>query len=108
MIVDGKFEKKCTNGETSFYIKKLENEPHKTDTSILAHKSLSPIICRTPSQLTFPETEYHQNEVRKLYEKLGEIITEMKTMKSFVIEQILLVKNSVITHNCKKSQTKNI
>ena len=96
MIVDGKFEKKCTNGETSFYIKKLENElSHKTDTSILAHKSLSPIICRTPSQLTFPETEYHQNEVRTLYEKLGEIITEMKAMKSFVIEQILLVKNSV-------------
>ena len=26
LIVDGKLEKKCTNGQTSFYIKKLENE----------------------------------------------------------------------------------
>ena len=60
MIVDGKLEKKCTNGQTSFYMEKLEDElSRKTDTSILAHKSLSPIICRTPSQLTFPETEYH-------------------------------------------------
>ena len=48
-----------------------------------------------PSQLTFPETEYHQNEITALYEKLREITTEMKAMKSFVIEQILLIKNSV-------------
>ena len=42
MIVDGKLEKKCTNGQTSFYIKKLENElSRKTDTSILAEKSPS-------------------------------------------------------------------
>ena len=96
MIVDGNLEKKCTNGQTSFYIKKLENELSlKTDTFILAHKSPSPIICRTPSQLTFPETEYHQNEITTLDEKLREITTEMKAMKSFVIEQILLVKNSV-------------
>ena len=96
MIVDGKLEKKCTNGETSFYKKKLENElSRKTDTSILAHKSPYPIICRIPSQLTFPETEYDQNEITTLYEKFREITTEMKAMKSFVIEQILLVKNSV-------------
>ena len=58
MIADGKLEKKCTNGQTSFFIKKLENElSRKTDTSILAQKSSSPIICRTPSQLTFSETE---------------------------------------------------
>ena len=57
MIVDGKLEKKCTNGQTSFYIKKLENElSRKTDTSILAEKSPSPIICRTPLQLTFNNT----------------------------------------------------
>ena len=48
-----------------------------------------------PSQLTFPETEYHQNEITTLYEKLREITTEIKVMKSFVIEQILLVKDSV-------------
>ena len=41
MIVDGNLEKKCTNGQTSFYIKKLENElSRKTDTSILSHKSV--------------------------------------------------------------------
>ena len=52
MIVDGKLEKKCTNGQTSFYIKKLENElSRKTDESILTQKSPSPIKCRTPSQL---------------------------------------------------------
>ena len=95
MIVDGKLEKKCTNGQTSFYIKKLENElSHKPDTSILAQKSSSPIICRTLSQLTFTETKYHQNEITALYEKLREITTEMKVKKSFVIQQILLVKNS--------------
>ena len=50
MIVDGKLEKKCTNGQTSFYIKKLENElSRKTDASILTQKSPSAIICRTPS-----------------------------------------------------------
>ena len=48
-----------------------------------------------PSQLTFPETKYHQNEITKLYEKLREITTKIKAMKSFVIEQILLVKDSV-------------
>ena len=49
MIVDGKLEKKCTNGQTSFYIKKFENElSRKTGTSILANKSPSSIICRTP------------------------------------------------------------
>ena len=80
MIVDGKLEKKCTNGQTSFYIKKLEHElSRKTDTSILAQKSPSPIICR----------------IRTPYEKLRELTTETKAMKFFVIEQILLVKNSV-------------
>ena len=89
MIVDGKLEKKCTNGQTSFYVKNLENElSRKTDTSILAHKSPSLIICRMLSQLTFPETEYHQNKITRLYEKLRETTTEMKVMKSFVIEQI--------------------
>ena len=92
MIVDGKLEKKCTNGQTSFCIKKLENElSRKTDTSILAQKSSSPIICRKPSQLTYTETEYHQNEITALCEKLREITAEMKAMKYFVIEQILLV-----------------
>ena len=96
MIVDGKLEKKYTNGQTCFYIKKLENElSRKTDTSVLVQKSPPPIICRTPSQLTFTETEYHQNEITTLYEKLRELTTEMKAMKSFVIEQILLGKNSV-------------
>ena len=92
MIVDGKLEKKCTNGQTSFYIKKLENElSRKTDASMLTQKSPSPIICRTPSQLTFSETEYHKNEITTL----REITTEMKDMKSFVTKQILLIKNSV-------------
>ena len=96
MIVEGKLEKKCTNGQTSFYIKKLENElSRKTDESILTQKSPSPIICRTPSRLTFSETEYHKNEITTLYEKLREITTEMKEMKSFVTEQILLIKNPV-------------
>ena len=49
-------------------------------------------MCRTPSQLTFSETEYHKNEITTLYEKLREIIAEMKGMKSFVREQILLIK----------------
>ena len=84
MMVDGKLEKKCTNGQISFYIKKLENElSRKTDTSILAHKSPSPTICRTPSQLTFTETEYYQNEITRLYEKLRVITVEMKAIKSF-------------------------
>ena len=96
MIVVGKLEKKCTNGQTSFYIKKLENElSRKTDASILTQKSPSPVICKTPSQLTFSETEYHKNEITTLYEKLREITTEMKEMKSFVREQILLIENSV-------------
>ena len=96
MIVDEKLEKKCSNGQTSFYIKKLENELSRTtDSSLLAQKSPSPIICRTPSQLTFTETEHHKNEITTLYEKLRETTTEMKAMKSFVIEQILLIKNSV-------------
>ena len=68
------------------------NECLKTDTSILVQNSPSPVICRTPSQLTFTETEYHQNEIMSLYEKLRELTTEMKAMKSFVIE-ILLIKN---------------
>ena len=99
MIVDGKLEKTCTNGQTSFYIKKLENETEsrKTNTSILPQKSPSPIICRTPSQLTFTETEYHKNEITTLYEKLREITTEIK---SFVREQILLIKNSVNDKLC--------
>ena len=71
MIVVGKLERKCTNGQTSFYIKKSENElSSKTDTFILLQKSPSPIICRTTSQLTFTETKYHQNEITILYEKL--------------------------------------
>ena len=87
MIVDEKLEKKCSNGQTSFYIKKLENELSRTtNSSLLAQKSPSPITCRTPSQLTFTETEYHQNEITTLYEKLRETTTEMKAMKSFVIE----------------------
>ena len=55
MIADGKVKNKCTNSQTSFYIEKIENElPRKTDGSIVALKSLSPIICRTPSQLLRP------------------------------------------------------
>ena len=61
----------------------------------MVQKSSSPIIFRTPSQLTFIETEYHKNEITSLYEQLRELTTEMKAMKSFEIEQILLVKNSV-------------
>ena len=58
MIVDGKLEKKCTNGQISSYIKKSKNElSRKNNTSILTQKSPSPIICRTPSQLTFTETD---------------------------------------------------
>ena len=76
MIVDGELEKKYTNGQKSFYINKLENEQsRKTDPSILTQKFPSPIICRTPSQLTFTETEYHQNEITTLYEKLRELTT---------------------------------
>ena len=89
MIVDGKLEKKCTNGQTSFYIKKLENELScKTDASILTQESPSPILCKTPPQLTFSEAEYHKNEITTLYEKLREVTTEMKEMKPFVREQI--------------------
>ena len=89
MIKDGKSEKKFTNGQTSFCIKKLENELywHK--------KSPSPITCRTSSRFTFSETEYHENEIKLLHEKLRELTTETTTMKSFVTEHILLVKNSV-------------
>ena len=68
MIVDGKLEKKGTNGQTSFYIKKLESElSQKTDTSILAQKSPSPIIYRPPSQFTFTDTVYCENEITSLY-----------------------------------------
>ena len=96
MIVDGKLEKKCANGQTSFYIKKLENElSRKTDASILTQESPSPILCKTPPQLTLSETEYHKNEITTLYEKLRKITTEMKEMKSFVREQTLLLENSV-------------
>ena len=46
MIVDRKLEQVCTNGQTSLYIKKLENGlSRKTDTSLLAQKSPSP-VCR--------------------------------------------------------------
>ena len=62
MIADRKLEKKCTNGQTSFYIKKLSELSRKTHTFILAQKSPSPIICRTLSHLTLIETEHHQNE----------------------------------------------
>ena len=49
VIIDGKLEKKWANGQTFFYINKLENEQsHKTDTSILAQKCPSLITCRTP------------------------------------------------------------
>ena len=35
MIIDWKLEKKCINGQTSFYIKKLENELScNTDTKV--------------------------------------------------------------------------
>ena len=96
MIVNGKLEKKCTDGQTSFYIKKLENKlSRKTDTSIFTQKFPSSIICRTPSHLTFTETKYHQNEITAPYEKLRELTTEMKAMKSFAKEQFLLVKNPV-------------
>ena len=77
----GNQKKKCTDGQTSFYIKTLENElSRKTDASILTQKSPSPIICKTPSQLTFSETEYHKNEITTLYEKLREITTEIKSL----------------------------
>ena len=67
MIVDRKLEKKCTNGQISFYIKKLENElSRKTDASLLTQNSPSPVTCRTPSQLTFSDIEYHKNEVTTL------------------------------------------
>ena len=67
-----------------------------TDTYILVQKSPSPVICGTPSQFTFTKTKYHENELlTSLCEKLREVTTEMKTIKSFVLEQILLVKNSV-------------
>ena len=96
MIVNGKLEKKCTDGQTSFCIKKLENKlSRKTDTSIFTQKFPSSIICRTPSHLTFTETKYHQNEITAPYEKLRELTTEMKAMKSFAKEQFLLVKNPV-------------
>ena len=57
--------------------------------------SPSPILCQTPPQLTLSETEYHKNEITTLYERLREITTEMKEMKSFVREQILLIEKSV-------------
>ena len=88
----GNQKKKCNDGQT-FYIKKLENDlSRKTDASILTQKSPSPIICKTPSQLTFSETKYHKNEITTLYEKLREITTEIKY---FVRKQILLIENSV-------------
>ena len=96
MIEYEKLEKGYTNGQTSLYIQKLENKLScKTKTSVLAQKFPSLVICRTPSQLTLTETEYHENEITLLHEKVRELTTEMTAMKSFVIEQILLVKNSV-------------
>ena len=96
MIVYEKLETRYTNGQTSLYIQKSENKLScKTETFALAQKFPSSVICRTPSQLTFTETEYHENEITLLYEKLRELTTEVTAMKSFVIEQILLVKNSV-------------
>ena len=108
MIVDENLEKKCSNGQTSFFITKLKNELfRKTDASILTQKSPSPIICKTPSQLTFSETEYHKNEITTLYEKLREINREMRAMKSFVGEQILLFKNSDKLSNNAQLQEKS-
>ena len=108
MIVDGKLGKKGTNGQTSFYIKKLENElSQKTDTYILAQTSPSPIIYRTPSQFTFTDTVYCENEITSLYKNSENQLQRLAAMKSFVIEQILLVKH-LANHkfnnnsNCKK------
>ena len=61
----------------------------------MGQKSPSLILCRTSSQLTFTETEYYQNEITTLYEKLRELTTEMNAINFFVIEQTLFVKNSV-------------
>ena len=61
----------------------------------MTQESPSPISCKTPPQLTLSETKYHKNVIATLYEKLREITTEMKEMKSFVREQILLIENSV-------------
>ena len=48
------------------------------------HKNL--LLKQYPSQLTFNETEYHEYEITKLYEKRRELTTEIKAIKSFVIE----------------------
>ena len=61
----------------------------------MGQKSPSLTLCRTSSQLTFTETEYYQNEITTLYEKLRELTTEMNAINFFVIEQTLFVKNSV-------------
>ena len=118
MTVDGKLEKKCTNGQTFFYIKKLENwyiyyiKIYYIGKLIYTQKPPFPIICRTPSQVTFTETEYHSNEIPKLYEELRELTIDIKF---FVIEQIRLVKNSKfrihhvtiwLTNNCNTQITK--
>ena len=72
-------------------MKKLENELScKTDTSISAQKSSSPMICRTPSQFTFTNTQYIKNKSMLLYEKLRELTAEMTAIKCFVIEFYLL------------------
>ena len=72
-------------------MKKLENELScKTDTSILAQKSSSPMICRTPSQFTFTNTQYIKNKSMLLYEKLRELTAEMTAIKCFVTEFYLL------------------
>ena len=79
MIIDRKIEKKCTNGQTSFYIKISENElSRKAGTSILTQKSSSPIICGTLSQFTLTEIKYEENEITSLYEKLRELNTEIQ------------------------------
>ena len=84
LIIEGKLEKKCTNWQKSFYIKKLEIElSRRSDTSISAQKSPSPIICRTPSQLTFTETEYHQNEITTLYQKPRKVNNRDKSNEIF-------------------------
>ena len=49
--------------------KNRKSTSRKTNTFILAQKSLCPIICRTTSQLTFTETECYQNEITKFYQK---------------------------------------
>ena len=101
LTVDGKLEIKYPSGKTSYWIR-AESEQDLSPSKTVGNSSTtsSPLICETP-MISLKESNVNNN--LSLEETVNLLNTEVIAMQSFIVDQVLILKQSLKDSTLEKS-----